>query len=130
MRWFAAGCALVFLLFAVVQLNDPDGVIWFIGYAAISANFVAVALGYGKELPLWLGAMLSLIVCAWYSPSIIEYLFNSDGMGMTNGMSFSYPYIEETREAFGLLIAAIMQLIAAWNLPVNKTQEESLPHIV
>ncbi|GAA5214203.1 transmembrane 220 family protein [Corallincola platygyrae] len=126
MRWYGAICAAVFAAFAFVQLNDPDSLPWVIGYGALALHFLAMTFGYAKRPLFWAGAMLSLVICAWYSPSIVEFLFNSDGMGFSNSMSFSYPYIEETREALGLFIAAIMQLIAIRLLPHEKIDDSEL----
>jgi len=85
----------VFGLFAAVQYNDPDWLVWMLGYGY--AAFIAVYAGRGRYLtPL---AVLGLVVySAWL------FLINP---------SFDRRWLqsEEAREGAGLLICALWMIV-------------------
>lgn len=99
--------ALLFLASSGVQLNDPDGVYWFIGYLVLA--ILSVANGLGKVKPTWnLIALISVVsVLIFYASGLYEFLTNEDGIGFSEGMQNDYPYIEEAREFGGLFISGL-----------------------
>lgn len=103
--------ALLFLAFSGVQLNDPDGIYWFIGYLILA--ILSVANGLGKVKPMInLVALVALVVGAIsYGPGFYEFLTNQDGIAFSQGMQNDFPYIEEAREFGGLLISCLMVLL-------------------
>ena len=112
MRWLYAVFLVMMLAFVAVQYNDPDGPLWMLLYGAV-AVWCALALwrpGMLRGNPILRGlAIASMVVFVlgffWeirtYSP-----LFLSQDM-----MS---PGVETTREAFGLLIAALVTAYVLW----------------
>ena len=97
--------ALIFAMFAAAQYNDPDGLTWVMiyGVIAVLAGFVAAGRSYPD---LALGAMILIGGTALLKlPGAIEFFANDDGIGFSQGMDNTYPYIEEMREFFGLLLA-------------------------
>ncbi|MEM9675161.1 MAG: transmembrane 220 family protein [Cyclobacteriaceae bacterium] len=98
--------ALLFALFAYFQLNDPDAISWVLLYM-----YVAVMLGMAAFNRFNLAFLIpGLVIFALYflylTPGIIDWFASDDnlvGVEMTDDK----PYIENTREAFGLLMALV-----------------------
>jgi hypothetical protein len=96
--------ALLFLLAAVVQYNDPDPLLWIAMYlSASSASALSaarhprsgVALAVGVVAGLWAATLLPLVVA---HPPRVESLFGDAGM-LNVG-------VEEAREMLGLCVVA------------------------
>jgi hypothetical protein len=98
---------LSFLLFAWFNLNDKDSWIWVPIYLAASACCAFAA--FGMFYPL-----LYLLLIAFYMIYALILFFAKDGVrdwvvkykqpSITESMQATKPYIEKTREFFGLLI--------------------------
>lgn len=109
----------VFLLFAIVQLNDPDPIIWFTIYGVIA--FVCLIANYKKipEILLWVLIVGLTIYSVSYFPYFKDW-FNIDHKEEIFGkMVYEKPYLEGTREFLGLLIIVIT-LIYQLKRPVIK----------
>jgi apolipoprotein N-acyltransferase len=94
--------ALIFVLFAAVQYNDPDWYLWIPIYGL-------VALIYFVEVPKILLQLLFLgytCYAASYVPSFITWIQN-DMPSITGSMKASNPEVEFMREFFGLLIVLV-----------------------
>jgi Transmembrane family 220, helix len=97
---------LLFILFAAVQFNDPDPIVWVIIYTAVAAiSGFAVAGKYNKNVIvtvigiciIW---MLTLV------PGVVDWV--EQGMpSITGSMKAESPYIEYLREFLGLFIALL-----------------------
>lgn len=93
----------MFVVFAVLQLNDPDPEIWapLYGYAA------------GISFLMFLGKMTNI---TWPLIGLIAYLITalidwpSSFEGMENAMTMMRPEIEEARETSGMLLSAAIML--------------------
>lgn len=100
---------LSFLLFAWFNLNDNDSWLWVPIYLAASA--CCALAGFGLFYPL-----IYLILIAFYLIYATGLFFARDGVrdwiikykqpSITESMQATKPYIEKTREFFGLLIIA------------------------
>ena len=90
MRFVYIGIALLFASFAVVQFNDPDPAIWVAAY--FFAALVTIPPIFGRHTPL---PALGLAVYLVWSLSLI------------GAVDVNWIEIEEAREAFGLLLAAL-----------------------
>jgi hypothetical protein len=115
MYFFISG---LFLLFAIVQWNDPDPLIWMIFYGVMSLIYILLALG--KKFAFYL-SVLMLITCIIYMgfilPEIIKWI--KDGMpSIVQSMKATIPTIEYTREFLGLLLCLIACI---WVIRVQKT---------
>lgn len=98
---------LSFLLFAWFNLNDKDSWLWVPIYMAASACCALAA--FGLFYPL-----IYLLLSAFYIVYAIYLFFSPDGVrdwivkykqpSITESMQATKPYIEKTREFFGLLI--------------------------
>lgn len=108
----------LFLLFAIVQWNDPDPLIWMIFYGVMSLIYILLALG--KRFAFYL-SVLMLITCiinmGFILPEIIKWI--KDGMpSIVQSMKATIPSIEYTREFLGLLLCLIACI---WVIRVHKT---------
>ena len=95
--------AILFAVFAVVQYNDPDTLLWVLIYGLVAAVGVGAALG---KYNVWgTGVLLAAYVLGvfYLLPSVLEWL--SSDVSLITGMSADRMYVEESRECFGLLMA-------------------------
>lgn len=94
---------LLFLLFAGVQINDPDPWVWVLIYGAVAILCGLAAAG--RFFPKIL--LAGLIICAagifWYLPDFMHWL-NTGMASITDSMKAASPYIELVREFLGLII--------------------------
>ena len=100
---------LSFLLFAWFNLNDKDSWLWVPIYLA--ASICCALAGFGRFYPL-----IYLFLIAFYLVYAVTLFFAQDGVrdwivkykqpSITESMQATKPYIEKTREFFGLLIIA------------------------
>ncbi len=103
--------ALLFLVSAIVQYNDPDPYVWIAIYllaAIVSAAFVWNKISF--RVPLLLG-ILALVG--------FFYVFPNQFQGFTIGEG-EISEIEKGREAFGLLIIAVIMFAYALRIRLEK----------
>ena len=96
-----------FVLFAYVNLNDKDSWIWVPIY--MIASICCGLAAFGKFYPV-----VYLVVIAFYLIYATQLFFAKDGVrdwivrynrpSIVESMQATKPYIEKTREFFGLLI--------------------------
>lgn len=97
----------LFLSFAILQLNDPDGVLWFFIYFIVAAicwwsNF--------KKLPT--GVLFFVLIClfayaAFHFSLFVDYVQANNKEEIFGEMVYEKPYLEGSREFIGLLLASI-----------------------
>jgi len=104
--------ALVFILFAIVQWNDPDPWIWILMYLCVAAIPIMKITGRRNKYYEYGLFVLLTIGLVTYIPSIYQWL--QDGMpSITTEMKADTPYVEWVREALGLLISVIAVVLYA-----------------
>lgn len=94
----------IFLIFAYLQLNDPDPIHWTLGYLAIAVSCGLAAFG---RFPRWWLWGVTAVFGAWMlmaSPGVIHWV-QQGFPDIAGAMKASTPVIEESREFFGLVIA-------------------------
>jgi len=103
----------LFLLFALVQLNDPDPVIWFVTYFIVAlfaalSNFIGIPKGY-----YYLAATGLVIFSFFHVNYFLEWIITANKGELLGEMVYEKPYIEGTREFLGLVLAlmAILYLL-------------------
>ena len=109
--------AVLFVIFAFVQINDPDPVLWILIYGAMAVVCVLAAFGHYYR---WILAAMAVLYAGYSFVSlsgVLEWL-RSDNKAMLfdDIAKMQYPYIEESREYLGLLICIlvlIMHLISS-----------------
>ncbi len=105
MRIFNFILAVMFLIFAFVQINDPDPVIWILIYGAMAVTCVmAIFEFYPSKVTV--GLLVILILYSFvYVPGVIEWLQKDNKALLFDDIAkMQYPYIEQAREFLGLLI--------------------------
>jgi hypothetical protein len=105
---------LAFMAFAWVNLNDPDAWLWVSIYVA--AALCCALVVFKLYFPL-----VYLCLCSFYLIYAVILFFARDGVrdwivkykmpGIAETMQAEKPYIEKTREFFGLLIITAALLI-------------------
>ncbi len=105
-RIISALLFLVFLAFAYVQLNDPDPLVWVAAYSLVALVSLARVFNYSWKyinLTIHIGFVLFSLI---FIPGCWEWLNSDDKSELFGEMVYEKPYIEQTREFFGLIIAA------------------------
>lgn len=103
--------ALVFAASALVQLNDPDPVQWFLIYAAgaLICAMSAAKASQGWQAPALVG-LAALVWGVW----IMTHMHASFAWGqIADKMKADTPAIEESRETLGLFLLASWMLVIA-----------------
>jgi len=114
MRAFNIFFCIVFILFAAVQYNDPDPYVWMPIYL-----YTAVLCWLAFRNKYFPGAYLLGI--AVYTAYAIYKFFDQNGVwdwitkhheaNIASTMKAEQPWIEETREFFGLVILIVVLLV-------------------
>lgn len=97
---------ILFLVFAAVQYNDPDPLIWIMAYGLV--GFVCIwETNYNIPKPILFGlTIVFAISAAWYLPLIMSWV--KDGMPSIIGeMKAATPHIEWMREFLGLMLCTV-----------------------
>jgi len=102
--------AVIFLLFAIVQYNDPDFAVWVPAYLAVS--IMVMLFDQGKtDRRVWIVAVT--LYGAWmisYGPEVVKWA--QKGMpSITGSMQAESPFIEFVREFFGLALCLITSIV-------------------
>ncbi|MDG2449322.1 MAG: transmembrane 220 family protein [Saprospiraceae bacterium] len=97
---------IVFIIFAILQYNDPDYYIWIPVYSLISfIAFSTAARKPQRKLALW----VTLFLAAWsvtFIPDLVSWI--QDGApNIAGSMKAETPHIELMRELFGLIISLV-----------------------
>lgn len=99
--------AVVFLLFAFVQVNDPDAALWILIYGYVSVTSVFGVFKFYPRRALALAIIACIIYLVILLPGVLAWLKEDDKTIFFDQMQDDKPYIEESREFFGLLLAII-----------------------
>jgi hypothetical protein len=98
--------AVLFIVFAAVQLNDPDPWFWVMMYLYVAVCILLFTFTNKSKYPLLIGALLSLAISLSYIPDVVSWV--KDGMpSIASSMKAESLYIELVREFFGLLITGV-----------------------
>lgn len=115
--------AAVFLIFAFVQVNDPDPVLWILIYGLMAVACVLAAFGRHYRI----ASLALLVLYAGYSivylSGVAEWLRSDDkAMLFDDVAKMQFRYIEESREFLGLMICIavlIMHLLSGRNAKIR-----------
>ena len=114
--------ALLFILFAYWQFNDPDALTWVIIYLLVAAmSAYAIFKKIDKRILVFFLTFF-LVYTLSYTPYILDWI--RQGMpSIADEMKASTPYIEYTREFFGLLICLI---VVVYHYCFSKKQNDTI----
>ncbi|HQU57534.1 MAG: transmembrane 220 family protein [Phaeodactylibacter sp.] len=106
MKIFNLFLTLLFALFAIVQLNDPDPWGWTAMYSFVAIVSGFAAFGRYHQYLIYLGIGVVLIWMATLLPDFINWI--KIGMPtITGSMKAETKYVELTREFLGLLLCGL-----------------------
>jgi len=105
MKYLHAIIALLFVVTAALQWNDPDPLYWIVTYIAVAVVAGAACLGRPLVALSRITIGLSLAGLLIAAQGAGDYLAANDYGSITQGMSAEKPYIEPAREFGGLLLA-------------------------
>ncbi len=97
--------AVIFVLFALVQLNDPDPLVWFSIYILVAIGLIASVF---VRLPIWalyIAVALLVLFAAFHASYFMRWLTSDNHSELFGEMKKDKYYLEGTREFLGLLIA-------------------------
>lgn len=96
---------LTFICFAALQYNDPDPIFWTVVYLSVAAvSFLRIINRHNKRVALVV--LVSLIfISLFYLQGFFQWLALPAKSEIFGEMAHEKPYIEETREFIGLIMA-------------------------
>jgi hypothetical protein len=104
--------ALMFLVFAFLQINDPDPVHWIIIYGLMAATCVLAAFRVYYRIPMIIFLVTLVAYSLVFIQGLMEWFAQPDKSVLFDDvMKMQYPYIEESREFLGLWICIIVLTI-------------------
>ncbi|MEO8067873.1 MAG: transmembrane 220 family protein [Flavobacteriales bacterium] len=104
--------AIVFALFAYVNLNDPDPIQWVLAYGSTAVLF---ACAVGGRADRRISGALAVALAIWMLTmcgGMVDW-FNAGMPTIVDEMKATNPHIEVVREFLGLLIA-VLALVWLW----------------
>ena len=96
---------LLFLLFAGWQYNDPDPVIWISIYSITALICIGSIWKKFPQIVLLTTVLLFAIYLIILIPGVLDWWNSGEQDTILQGMDRRKPFLEETREFFGLIIA-------------------------
>ncbi|MFD2516646.1 transmembrane 220 family protein [Salinimicrobium flavum] len=115
--------SILFIIAAFLQLNDPDPLLWFLLYFS---GVVICILGLTeREYPMLIWIVLTIyIIYSTYlllSPTgVLSWYRDHDAENIAQSMKTDKPWIEETREFFGLLLLIFSAVLNLLNIHSRK----------
>ena len=114
MKIFNIFFIIIFITFAALQYNDPDPYVWMPIY--LYAAFIcyrAIQHKYSKALYIiglvgYIGYGIGLFFDKF---GVLDWMDKHQAESLVQSMQASKPWIEETREFFGLVIVIVVLLI-------------------
>lgn len=104
MKYFLLFLGVLFVLFAVVQFNDPDPALWVLIYLTVSAFCF---LAFSNRFYPWATLLIAVACVVWaiflFPPSFHDWWQLEEE---AQSLKMKMPGIEEARESMGLLISA------------------------
>jgi len=106
MRVFSYIIGLVFVSFALVQLNDPDPALWVLGYLVPAAVAFSYPHKKTNKTVLIILALVYLFGAILLFPSSLSAWISAEEQSKSLGMTL--PGIEEARESMGLFLCFLV----------------------
>ncbi|WP_255578545.1 transmembrane 220 family protein [Chitinophaga sp. sic0106] len=110
MKAFNIFFAVIFVVFAGLQYNDPDPYVWMpiYLYAAILCAMAARSRFYSKLYLLGIGIYLVYAIYLFFTrDGVVDWATQHQAENIAQSMKATKPWIEDTREFFGLFICII-----------------------
>jgi phage-related holin len=114
MKIFNLIFCILFILFAALQYNDPDPYIWMpiYLYAAVLCWLAFKGRYYRGALLGGIAVYLAYAVYLFFADDgVLDWITKHNAANIAGTMKAEKPWIEETREFFGLVILIVVLLI-------------------
>ena len=102
---------LMFAFSAIVQINDPDPLLWIAIYVAA---VVVCGLEMRQRAPWWAAPLVGVMALLWASTIAPRVLGVVPFTSMFQEFEMKDFGVEESREMYGLTIVAVWMLAIAW----------------
>ena len=115
---------ILFIISAALQYNDPDPYLWIpiYMYGAVLCWFAAKGSYYPKLYLIGIGLFLLYAVLLFVEKDgVWDWVTKHNAENIAGAMKASTPWIEDTREFFGLAILIGVLLINLFYAKKNKT---------
>lgn len=97
--------AVMFLIFAFLQLNDPDPIVWILIYGIMAVVCVLAMFEFYPRNALIILAVIYLLYSIYYFPGVKVWLSQDNKSQLFDNVAkMEHPFIEESREFLGLMI--------------------------
>lgn len=97
--------AILFLLFVVVQFNDPDPLLWILVYGSmVVISVMSIFHRYPTGVMIVMAAGFLIMTVLYYDGFATWFGSTDRGLLFDDLAKMQFPYIEEAREFLGLLI--------------------------
>lgn len=104
--------AAFFLLFAFVQINDPDPVLWILIYGIMAVACILAAFRYYYPKILLVILIAYIAYSLVFVSGVIEWLRSDNRSLLFDDLAkMQHPYIEEAREFLGLYVCVIVLIM-------------------
>lgn len=101
--------AIMFLLFAFVQINDPDPVVWILIYGSLAVICVMAMFEVYKQRVLLALLVALLGYSIFFMKGVGEWLRQENKGDLFDDVAkMQHLYIEESREFLGLMICVLV----------------------
>jgi hypothetical protein len=115
MKYFNFTFVFIFILFAAVQYNDPDPYLWIPIYLYPAYLCYKAAKSQMVHIKLYLAGFIFFGLYALYkmfdANGVIDWIKFHNATSIANTMKAETPWVEESREFFGLLIIVTVLII-------------------
>ena len=104
--------AVMFLVFAFLQINDPDPFLWIMIYGSMAVVCVMAAFRYYPRIFLFILLAAFIAYSFVFFPGVKEWFAQADKSVLFDDIAkMQHPYVEESREFLGLWICVIILII-------------------
>src|SRR4051812_40372521 len=114
MKVFNIFFCIVFILFAALQYNDPDPYLWMPIYLYAAVLCFLAFRNHFFPLAYWVG-IVGYAAYAFYKffdeNGVWDWMTKHHAANIADTMKAEQPWIEETREFFGLVILIVVLLV-------------------
>lgn len=114
MKIFNIICVVLFVIFAGLQYNDPDPYVWIpiYLYAAVLCYLAARSRFYPRLMLVGVAVYALYGVYLFFTKDgVVDWVTQHHAENIAEQMKASTPWIEETREFFGLCIVIFALLV-------------------
>ena len=97
----------IFIIFAALQYNDPDPYIWIPIYLYAAVLCALAAKNKFYPVAYWIGIIVYGLYAAYEffaKDGVLDWMQKHHAENIAHTMKAETPWIEETREFFGLII--------------------------